>query len=189
MGRRLADGSEACFDAYVEGSANVIGYADRVTRLEAYCTGLLLPGERKNVEPMRRRFTQFRPPPFGLPATIFAHHLIPPPRRAERQSIGIVLVVVAIAVAGTVAIAVDRPTAIGTTMAHAVALPAAAKRDPLPADRIGPRREIVYHACDRGGAGGGDAEEEENSRCHETMSHQAWSPVAADLRPPTARLL
>jgi len=52
MGRRLADGSEARFDAYVEGLAGVIGHADRVAPLEAYCVGLLLPGERKSVEPM-----------------------------------------------------------------------------------------------------------------------------------------
>jgi SRSO17 transposase len=52
MGRRLADGSEVRFDAYVEGLASIIGHADRVAPLAAYCIGLLLPGERKSVEPM-----------------------------------------------------------------------------------------------------------------------------------------
>jgi len=52
MGRRLTDGSEARFAAYVEGLASVIGHADRVAPLEAYCIGLLLPCERKSVEPM-----------------------------------------------------------------------------------------------------------------------------------------
>jgi len=52
MGRRLVDGSEARFAAFVEGLASVIGHADRVAPLEAYCIGLLLPGERKSVEPM-----------------------------------------------------------------------------------------------------------------------------------------
>jgi len=52
MGRRLADGSEARFAAYVEELARVIGHADRVAPLQAYCTGLLLPCERKGVEPM-----------------------------------------------------------------------------------------------------------------------------------------
>ena len=52
MGRRLVDGSEARFAAYVEELASVIGHADRVAPLEAYCTGLLLPCERKSVEPM-----------------------------------------------------------------------------------------------------------------------------------------
>jgi SRSO17 transposase len=52
MGRRLADGSEIRFAAYVEGLASVIGHADRVAPLEAYCIGLMLPAERKSVEPM-----------------------------------------------------------------------------------------------------------------------------------------
>jgi SRSO17 transposase len=32
--------------------ASVIGHADRVAPLDAYCVGLLLPCERKSVEPM-----------------------------------------------------------------------------------------------------------------------------------------
>ena len=52
MGRRLAEGSEERFASYVEELATVIGHADRVEPLEAYCIGLLLPGERKSVEPM-----------------------------------------------------------------------------------------------------------------------------------------
>src|SRR5262245_31411650 len=52
MGRQLVDGSEARFAAYVEELASAIGHADRVAPLEAYCTGLLLPCERKSVEPM-----------------------------------------------------------------------------------------------------------------------------------------
>jgi SRSO17 transposase len=52
MGRRLAEGSEARFAAFIEELAGVIGHADRVAPLEAYCIGLLLPCERKSVEPM-----------------------------------------------------------------------------------------------------------------------------------------
>ena len=52
MARHLADASETRFAAYVEGLTSVIGHADRVAPLEAYCTGLLLPCERKSVEPM-----------------------------------------------------------------------------------------------------------------------------------------
>jgi SRSO17 transposase len=52
MGRQLAERSEARFAAFVEGLASVIGHADRVAPLEAYCIGLVLPGERKSVEPM-----------------------------------------------------------------------------------------------------------------------------------------
>ena len=44
--------SESRFSAYVEGLASVIGHADRAGPLRDYCTGLLLPGERKSVEPM-----------------------------------------------------------------------------------------------------------------------------------------
>ncbi len=44
--------SEARFAAYVEGLAEVVGHADRSGPLRDYCTGLLLPGERKSVEPM-----------------------------------------------------------------------------------------------------------------------------------------
>jgi SRSO17 transposase len=52
MGRRLVDGSDARFAAYIEELASVIGHADRVAPLQAYCIGLLLPCERKSVEPM-----------------------------------------------------------------------------------------------------------------------------------------
>src|SRR6202171_1876048 len=44
--------SEARFAAYVEGLASVVGHADRIGPLRDYCTGLILPGERKSVEPM-----------------------------------------------------------------------------------------------------------------------------------------
>jgi SRSO17 transposase len=44
--------SELRFGAYVEELAGVIGHADRCGPLRDYCTGLMLPGERKSVEPM-----------------------------------------------------------------------------------------------------------------------------------------
>jgi len=40
------------FEAYLEKLAAVLGHADRREPLRAYVTGLLLPGERKSVEPM-----------------------------------------------------------------------------------------------------------------------------------------
>jgi SRSO17 transposase len=43
------------FAAYIEGLANAAGHADRHTPFKNYCTGLLLPGERKSVEPMAAR--------------------------------------------------------------------------------------------------------------------------------------
>jgi SRSO17 transposase len=46
---------EVRFAAYVEGLAEAAGHADRHIPLKNYCTGLLLPGERKSVEPMAAR--------------------------------------------------------------------------------------------------------------------------------------
>jgi len=40
------------FAAYVEALAEVIGHADRMEPLRDYCRGLLLPGDRKSVEPI-----------------------------------------------------------------------------------------------------------------------------------------
>jgi SRSO17 transposase len=47
--------TEERFAAYVEGLARVLGHADRTGPLRDYCTGLILPGERKSVEPMAAR--------------------------------------------------------------------------------------------------------------------------------------
>jgi SRSO17 transposase len=47
-----AKGSEARFSAYVGGLVSVLGHADRAQPLRDYCLGLMLPGERKSVEPM-----------------------------------------------------------------------------------------------------------------------------------------
>jgi SRSO17 transposase len=51
MGRG-AGSSEGRFSTYVEGLVSVIGHADRAKPLRDYCVGLLLPCERKSVEPM-----------------------------------------------------------------------------------------------------------------------------------------
>ena len=40
------------FETFVDALADVIGHADRVQPLRDYCTGLLLPAERKSVEPI-----------------------------------------------------------------------------------------------------------------------------------------
>jgi SRSO17 transposase len=47
-----ADGSESRFAAFVEGLVSVIGHADRARPLWDYCVGLIMPCERKSVEPM-----------------------------------------------------------------------------------------------------------------------------------------
>jgi SRSO17 transposase len=46
---------EKRFAAYIEGLANAAGHEDRHGPLKNYCKGLLLPGERKSVEPMAAR--------------------------------------------------------------------------------------------------------------------------------------
>jgi SRSO17 transposase len=43
------------FAAYLDGLAHAAGHADRIDPLKSYCTGLLLPGERKSIEPMAAR--------------------------------------------------------------------------------------------------------------------------------------
>ena len=56
MGKESAPSpQEVRFAAYIEGLAEAAGHADRRVPLRNYCTGLLLPGERKSVEPMAAR--------------------------------------------------------------------------------------------------------------------------------------
>jgi SRSO17 transposase len=52
MNHRGTEASESRFAAYVEGLAGVIGHKDREGPLRDYCTGLLMPCERKSVEPL-----------------------------------------------------------------------------------------------------------------------------------------
>src|ERR1700756_4433062 len=46
---------EARLAAYLDAIAGVLGHARRAASARAYCTGLLLPGERKSIEPMAAR--------------------------------------------------------------------------------------------------------------------------------------
>src|SRR6266704_481261 len=55
MDLNQGEGSEARFAAYVAGLGSVIGQAVRMRPLRDYCTGLMLPGDRKSVEPMAAR--------------------------------------------------------------------------------------------------------------------------------------
>jgi SRSO17 transposase len=48
-------GQEKRFAAYLDRLAQAAKHADRVEPLKSYCKGLLLPGERKSVEPMAAR--------------------------------------------------------------------------------------------------------------------------------------
>jgi SRSO17 transposase len=52
----LAPGAQAKrFAAYLDRLAHAAGHLDRAIPLKSYCTGLLLAGERKSVEPMAAR--------------------------------------------------------------------------------------------------------------------------------------
>jgi SRSO17 transposase len=56
VGKQAAPGpQQQRFAAYIEGLAKAAGHADRKIPLKNYCTGLLLAGERKSVEPMAAR--------------------------------------------------------------------------------------------------------------------------------------
>ena len=55
MDLQATQGVALRFQAYTEHLSSVIGHADRREPLAAYCTGLLLPGDRKSVEPMAAR--------------------------------------------------------------------------------------------------------------------------------------
>ena len=48
----MSKASRSRFDSYVETLVEVIGHADRAEPLRDYCVGLLMPCERKSVEPM-----------------------------------------------------------------------------------------------------------------------------------------
>src|SRR5580765_3060042 len=52
MAKLSGRSSKARFAAYVEKLTEVIGHADRAGPLRDYCTGLVMPAERKSVEPM-----------------------------------------------------------------------------------------------------------------------------------------
>ncbi len=52
MGLHEAKDIESRFARYVEGLVSMIGHADRAGPLHDYCLGLVMPGERKSVEPM-----------------------------------------------------------------------------------------------------------------------------------------
>ena len=66
-------GSDARFNTYLEALSSTLGHADRAAPFQSYCTGLLLPGERKSVEPMAARLE-----PERVQATHQSlHHLSP----------------------------------------------------------------------------------------------------------------
>jgi SRSO17 transposase len=63
---------EKRFAAYIEGLATAAGHEDRHTPLKNYCKGLLLPGERKSIEPLAARLD----PKSVQPMRQSLHHLV-----------------------------------------------------------------------------------------------------------------
>jgi SRSO17 transposase len=63
---------EKRFAAYIDGLANAAGHQDRHVPLKNYCKGLLLPGERKSIEPMAARLD----PENVQPMRQSLHHLV-----------------------------------------------------------------------------------------------------------------
>ena len=55
-----SEGSESRFASYVEHIASTLGHADRRTPFRSYCAGLILPGDRKSVEPIAARIEPSR---------------------------------------------------------------------------------------------------------------------------------
>ena len=51
----MASGVEARFERYTNLMVRTLDHADRVTPARWYLRGLILPGERKSVEPMAAR--------------------------------------------------------------------------------------------------------------------------------------
>ncbi len=45
------------FESYINVLSSVLGHKDRLIPFKSYCTGLLLPGDRKSVEPMAARIS------------------------------------------------------------------------------------------------------------------------------------
>jgi len=63
---------EKRFAAYIDGLAKAAGHEDREVPLKNYCKGLLLPGERKSIEPMAARLE----PASVQPVRQSLHHLV-----------------------------------------------------------------------------------------------------------------
>ena len=73
MGLKIVFGrSESRFTAYVGAMISALGHADRAAPFRSYCTGLLLPGDRKSVEPMAARVEPGR----VQPAHQSLHHFV-----------------------------------------------------------------------------------------------------------------
>ena len=81
-----AGAGEARFAASVERLAGVLGHADRAAPLKAYGTGLILPGERKSIEPIAARVEPGR----GQAAHQSLHHVVAKPEWSDEACLAVV---------------------------------------------------------------------------------------------------
>jgi SRSO17 transposase len=80
------DDSESRFERYVEALGGALGHADRIAPARRYCAGLLLPGDRKSIEPMAARVE-----PGRVQATHQSlHHLIAKADWSDAAVLGVV---------------------------------------------------------------------------------------------------
>lgn len=87
MSRPFAAGSsESRFSAYVETLGGALGHADRIVPVRQYCAGLLLPGDRKSIEPMAARVEPGR----VQAAHQSLHHLIAKADWSDAAVLGVV---------------------------------------------------------------------------------------------------
>ena len=78
--------SESRFSRYVAALGGALGHADRIAPARRYCAGLLLPGERKSIEPMAARVE-----PGRVQATHQSlHHLIAKADWSDTVVLGVV---------------------------------------------------------------------------------------------------
>ena len=80
-------GSESRFAAYVEALTATLEHADRAAPFRSYCTGLVLPGARKSIEPMAARVA-----PARVQATHQSlHHLVAKADWSDEAVLNVVL--------------------------------------------------------------------------------------------------
>ena len=77
-----AEALEKRFTTYVDALASALAHADRKEPFAAYCRGLILPGDRKSIEPIAARV---RPEQVSA-AHQSLHHLVAKAARCCRRS-------------------------------------------------------------------------------------------------------
>jgi Transposase IS116/IS110/IS902 family len=87
MGLRAAEDAESRFVAFVDGVGSVIGHADRAGPLRDYCTGLVMPCERKSVEPMAAVTAPANVSRFENPRQLMAYLGLTPSERSTGESV------------------------------------------------------------------------------------------------------